>query len=107
MSKFELDPDVYVAHHLPLIHRNFSGLDVLAVSAIGPASATYGIDSIILRCLFECESVQEIVQSVRGFSKIVRNWFETFELPRGLVTCLDKLESINSSIDTCASEALL
>lgn len=69
LSKYELSPDVYVAHHLPLIHRNFPNLDVLAVSAIGPASAMFGIDSIILRCLFECEAVQKIVTSLKECSK--------------------------------------
>ncbi|MEG1553371.1 MAG: hypothetical protein RR417_07455, partial [Kiritimatiellia bacterium] len=43
----------YVAQALPLIHTNFPSLDVLAVAAVGPADATFGIKNIILRCLAE------------------------------------------------------
>lgn len=89
LSKYELDPEVYVAHHLPLIHRNFPNLDVLAVSAVGPANATFGIDSIILRCLFECEAIQKFVTSLKDSSR------QVYDL-------LGKT-SINSSTRTTAS----
>ena len=80
INQYELDPEVYVAHHLPLIHRNFPNLDVLAVSAIGPADAAFGIDSIILRCLFECDTVQAIVNEVRNGSKQAYSWLDNARL---------------------------
>ena len=80
LSKYELAPDVYVAHHLPLIHRNFPNLDVLGVSAIGPANATFGIDSIILRCLFECDAISSIVDEARSTSKQVYSWLDNTRL---------------------------
>lgn len=76
LSKYELDPEVYVDHHLPLIHRNFPNLDVLAVSAVGPAGATFGMDSVILRCLFECEAIQKIITSLKDNSKRVYEWLD-------------------------------
>lgn len=80
ISKYELDPDVYVAHHLPLIHRNFPDLDVLAVSALGPADATYGVDSIILRCLFESPAIQSVVGELRAVSNQAYSWLDNTDL---------------------------
>ncbi len=80
LEKYEIDLDVYVAHHLPLIHRNFPGLDIVAVSAIGPANATFGIDSIILRCLFECEVVQRVVNSLKRSSEELYEELEKLSL---------------------------
>lgn len=65
----ELDPDAYVKQYLPLIHRNFPDLDVLAVSAVGPAGATFGIDGVILRCLYECQAIQRTMKSLKETSR--------------------------------------
>jgi len=80
INSYELDPNVYIANHLPLIHRNFPNLDVLAVSAVGPADATYGVDSILLRCLFECDVVRSQVNELRDCSKMIHSWFDSFTL---------------------------
>ena len=98
LSKYELDPDVYVAHHLPLIHRNFPNLDVLAVSAVGPANATFGIDSIILRCLFECEAIQKIVTSLKDNSRQVYDWLGKMSLNSMTTTSASYVET---KIEAC------
>lgn len=100
MNAYELDPDVYVANRLPLIHRNFPKLDVLAVSAVGPADATYGVDSIVLRCLFECDAVRSQVNELRDCSKKVHSWFETLELYRVSKSAIN--ETLNL-LDRCTS----
>ncbi len=57
-----------VARHLPLVHHNFPDLDVLGVSALGLASATFGIDEILLRCLYDSEAVKPVVHELKTLS---------------------------------------
>ena len=60
-----------VARHLPLVHHNFPDLDILGVSALGPASATFGIDGILLRCLYDSETVKPVVHELKTLSRQV------------------------------------
>lgn len=65
LSTHDFNPGAYVAHHLPLIAHNFPDLDVLAIAALGPAEATYGIDAIVLRCLFDTPFMRESIEALR------------------------------------------
>ena len=69
LDQYEFDPKVYVSHHLPLIARNFPNLDVCAVAALGAADATYGIDSILLRSLFNAPEVQMVLDEIKDERK--------------------------------------
>lgn len=65
LEQYEFDPKVYVSHHLPLLANNFPNLDVCAVAALGAADSTYGIDSILLRSLFNASAVQGAITQVQ------------------------------------------
>ena len=66
LETHELDPQVFVAHHLPLIAHNFPDLDVLGVSAIGAGESTFGVDGIVLRCLDGTPRVSELLNGMRS-----------------------------------------
>lgn len=72
----------YVKRHLPLIHRNFPDLDVLAVSALGSADSTYGLDGVILRCLFESGDVQTTVREILDCSRQINSQMDGFDMMR-------------------------
>ena len=76
LEQYELDPKVYLEHHLPLIYRNFQDVDVCAVAALGAADATYGIDSILLRSLFNSPSVQGVISCVQECRRNLKHCFE-------------------------------
>ena len=61
----ELDPRAFVAQHLPLIAGNYPNLDVIAVSAIGTADTTIGMDNLMLRCLVDTPVVQQAIAACR------------------------------------------
>lgn len=65
LEQCEFDPKVYVSHHLPLIAHNFPNLDVYAVAALGAADSTFGINSILVRCLFSTPVVQDAINHVK------------------------------------------
>ena len=65
LEQYEFDPKVYVSHHLPLIAHNFPNLDVYAVAALGAADSTFGINSILVRCLFSTPFVQDAINHVK------------------------------------------
>lgn len=65
LEQYEFDPKVYVSHYLPLIARNFPNLDVCAVAALGAADSTFGINSILVRCLFSTPVVQDAINHVK------------------------------------------
>ena len=71
LTEYELDPEVFVAHHMPLVHHNFPNLDVVAVSVFNPAQKTFGLDGILLRCLYECESVEPVIRELKNLSSRV------------------------------------
>lgn len=73
LEQYEFDPKVYVSHYLPLIARNFSKLDVCAVAALGNADSTYGIDSILLRSLFNSPAVQTTIGMIQGYRRTLKH----------------------------------
>lgn len=89
--------EVYVERHLPLIHRNFPNLDILAVSAIGPVGSTIGIDQIILRCLFECDEIQKNVRSLKRSSTAIYSWLSSSTV----ATLKTRARSIEREIEDC------
>lgn len=64
LETYDFNPGAYVAHYLPLIAQNFPHLDILAVAALGPTDATYGLDSILLRCLYDTPYVQNCIHTL-------------------------------------------
>ena len=68
LAEYELDPEVFVEHHMPLVHHNFPDLDVVAVSVFNPTQKTFGLDGILLRCLYECESVEPVIRELKDLS---------------------------------------
>jgi hypothetical protein len=93
LEQYEFDPKVYVSHHLPLIARNFPNLDVCAVAALGAAASTFGIDSILVRCLFNTPTVQKTIQVIqecrKNFNESLQNLNELKDLIKNLkkVSC--------------------
>ncbi len=75
LSTHDFNPGAYVAHHLPLIAQNFPDLDILAVSAIGPTEATYGLDAILLRCLFGIPYVRGSLDTLRDTKAAISTLF--------------------------------
>ena len=61
----ELDPRAFVTQHLPLIAGNYPNLDVIAVSAIGSADTTIGLDNLMLRCLVDTPVVQQVIATCK------------------------------------------
>ena len=77
LEQYEFDPKVYVSHHLPLIARNFPNLDVCAVAALGAADATFGIDSILLRSLFNAPVVQGAITQAQESRRALKRALAT------------------------------
>lgn len=73
LEQYEFDPKVYVSHYLPLLANNFPNLDVCAVAALGVADSTYGIDSILLRSLFNAPEVQIVLDEIKDERKEWQN----------------------------------
>lgn len=77
----EFDPQAYVAHYLPLLAKNFPSLDVLAVSAIGEAHETFGLDGLFARCFVDAPCVQNpfeaLQNALRAFSHAWKDFCET------------------------------
>lgn len=66
-----ISPVDLVKQRLPLIHRNFPSLDILPISAIGSADSSFGVDGLLLRCLFECDVVAPKLEGLRkAYQKI-------------------------------------
>ena len=65
LEQYEFDPKIYFNHHLSLLAHNFPNLDVRAVAALGSADSTFGINSILVRCLFSTPVVQDAINHVK------------------------------------------
>ena len=77
LEQYEFDPKVYVSHYLPLLANNFPNLDVCAVAALGAADSTYGIDSILLRSLFNASAVQGAITQVQKYRRNLKRALAT------------------------------
>ena len=82
----ELDPRAFVAQHLPLIAGNYPNLDVIAVSAIGTADTTIGMDNLMLRCLVDTPVVQQAIAACRQTRKAFVSYLRDFCSSLGSVT---------------------
>ena len=61
-----LDPRTLVTRHLPLIAKNFPNLDILAISALGDADSTFGLDNLLARCLIDTPTVQQTLTAIKS-----------------------------------------
>ena len=73
LEQYELDPKVYYTRHLPLIAHNFPQLDVCAVAALGAADATFGIDAILVRSLFNASAVQTAIGKIQEARRALKH----------------------------------
>ena len=65
LEQHEFDPKIYFNHHLSLLAHNFPNLDVRAVAALGSAESTYGINTVLVRCLVNVPVVQDAINHVK------------------------------------------
>ncbi len=65
LEQYEFDPKIYFNHHLSLLAHNFPNLDVRAVAALGSAESTYGINTVLVRCLVNAPVVQDAINHVK------------------------------------------
>lgn len=96
LSKEETDLTGLVARHLPLVHHNFPDLDVIGVSVLGmPGRATFGVDGILLRCLYECEAVSSVVNELKKQSQSIDETLKgrTKGLSRDYSSCIPAMLS--------------
>lgn len=106
LATHDFNPGAYVAHHLPLIAHNFPDLDILAVSALGPATATHGLDGILLRCLYDTPFVQRTLTALRSATATINQAF--VDLPRrrdqalcdALIAAIDRYNAAYANLDT-------
>ena len=61
-----LDPRTRVTRHLPLNAKNFPNLDILAISALGDADSTFGLDNLLARCLIDTPTVQQTLTAIKS-----------------------------------------
>lgn len=104
LEQYELDSKIYVEHHLPLIHHNFPDLDVCAVSALGAAHETFGIDAILLRFLIETPFVQSAIASVREARAEYENYIKQLKHEIQLLSNLRNLLQRISKLSAAAPE---
>ncbi|MEG1480392.1 MAG: hypothetical protein RSD41_05250, partial [Kiritimatiellia bacterium] len=90
----------YVAQALPLIHANFPSLDVLAIAAVGPTDATFGIKNIIRRCLAETKIVSESIAELKASKELIDQGWEQLLVKNPLDVSQRLLQALKAHYST-------
>ena len=92
LEQYEFDPKIYFNHHLSLLAHNFPNLDICAVAALGAADSTHGIDSILVRSLFNTPAVQGAITQVQECRRKLKHALATFVM--ATQSCSQVIEAI-------------
>ena len=89
------DPQTFIRDRfssLSLIAHNFPNLDVVAVSAIGTADTSFGINNILLRCLIDVPMTASWLHGIKGSHEAIMKLWKDYR-QTGRSFCLTSLKT--------------